>query len=86
MYPENLTAINDVSPVSEADITRARDRYGSLYLRELLARQLSARLGSSLFQVILVFLSCGHTIRRMDPGLLWDMIWNSSGISTQAEV
>lgn len=40
-----LTSINGTSPVSEADVIEARDRYGSLYLRELLSRQLSQRFG-----------------------------------------
>ena len=40
-----LTSLNGTSPVSEADILQARDRYGSLYLRELLSRQLSQRFG-----------------------------------------
>ncbi len=41
----NLSAINPASPVSERDIARAREKYGSLYVRELLTRQLSARFG-----------------------------------------
>ena len=40
-----LTCINGTSPVSECDVIEARDRYGSLYLRELLSRQLSQRFG-----------------------------------------
>ena len=40
-----LTSINGTSPVSENDVRKARDEYGSLYLRELLSRQLSQRFG-----------------------------------------
>ena len=42
---EVLTSINRTTPVSEADVKKARDDYGSLYLRELLSRQLSQRFG-----------------------------------------
>ena len=40
-----LTSINRTSPLSETDVGKARDKYGSLYLRELLSRQLSQRFG-----------------------------------------
>ena len=40
-----LTALNVASPVSADDVDKARRRYGSLYLRELLSRQLSRRIG-----------------------------------------
>ena len=40
-----LTTINESSPVTEEDVREARVQYGSLYLRELLARQLSTRFG-----------------------------------------
>ena len=42
---EVLTSINPPSPVSEDRIVEARDRFGSLYLRELLSEQLSQRFG-----------------------------------------
>ena len=44
-HSEVLTSINSTTPVSEADVDNARHRYGSLYLRELLSRQLSQRFG-----------------------------------------
>ena len=40
-----LTNIHDSTPVSEADVIEARERYGSLYMRELMSRQLSRRFG-----------------------------------------
>ena len=40
-----LTGIHSTSPVSEADIVDAKHEYGSLYMRELLSRQLSQRFG-----------------------------------------
>ena len=40
-----LTGIHPTSPVSEIDIMEARSKHGSLYLRELLSRQLSQRFG-----------------------------------------
>ena len=40
-----LTNIHDSAPVSEADVIEARERYGSLYMRELMSRQLSRRFG-----------------------------------------
>ena len=40
-----LTALNVASPVSADDVYMARHKYGSLYLRELLSRQLSRRFG-----------------------------------------
>ena len=43
---EVLTSINPSSPVSEDRVVEARDRFGSLYLRELLSEQLSQRFGS----------------------------------------
>ena len=42
---EVLTSINPSSPVSEDRVVEARDRFGSLYLRELLSEQLSQRFG-----------------------------------------
>ena len=40
-----LTSMNRTTPVSETDVDEARDKYGSLYLRELLSKQLSQRFG-----------------------------------------
>lgn len=40
-----LTSLNPTSPVSELDVAEARKKYGSLYLRELLSKQLSKRFG-----------------------------------------
>ena len=40
-----LTNIHDNTPVSEADVVEARERYGSLYMRELMSQQLSRRFG-----------------------------------------
>lgn len=40
-----LTEINPTSPVGARDVAEARVRYGSLYMRELLSRQLSTRFG-----------------------------------------
>ena len=40
-----LTNIHDSTPVSEADVAEAKRRYGSLYMRELMSRQLSRRFG-----------------------------------------
>ena len=40
-----LTHLNPISPVSEEDVAKARIHYGSLYLRELLSKQLSKRFG-----------------------------------------
>ena len=45
LYAEALTRIHEASPVSEGDVNMARYEYGSLYLRELLTRQLSRRFG-----------------------------------------
>ena len=42
---EALTRINDATPVSETDVGQAKDTYGSLFLKELLAQQLSQRFG-----------------------------------------
>ena len=42
---EVLTSINPSSPVSEDRVVKARDKFGSLYLRELLSEQLSQRFG-----------------------------------------
>ena len=42
---ETLTRINTATPVSESAVTKARDTYGSLFLKELLAKQLSQRFG-----------------------------------------
>ena len=44
-FSEVLTSINVHSPVTQDDVSRVRKQYGSLYLRELLARQLSTRFG-----------------------------------------
>ena len=40
-----LTNIHDSTPVTEADVLVARERFGSLYMRELTSRQLSRRFG-----------------------------------------
>ena len=40
-----LTNIHPLCPISESEVAAARQRYGSLYLRELLAKQLSYRFG-----------------------------------------
>ena len=40
-----LTSIHSISPVSESDIVNAAHKYGSLYMRELLSKQLSQRFG-----------------------------------------
>ena len=40
-----LTNIHTSTPVSEADVVEARERYGSLYMRELMSQQLSRRFG-----------------------------------------
>ena len=40
-----LTSIHASTPVSEADVDEARKLYGSLYMRELMSRQLSRRFG-----------------------------------------
>ena len=40
-----LTMINENSPVAEDEVSRARERHGSLYLRELVANQYSTRFG-----------------------------------------
>ena len=40
-----LTSLNPTRPVSELDVAEARKKYGSLYLRELLSKQLSKRFG-----------------------------------------
>ena len=42
---EVLTSIHRSSPVSEERVVEARERFGSLYLRELLSQQLSQRFG-----------------------------------------
>ena len=42
---ELLTAINEARPVASSDVSNAREQYGSLFLRELLAKQLSSRFG-----------------------------------------
>ena len=44
-YAEVLTGIHSASPVNDTDIKKARKMHGSLYLRELLSRQLSHRFG-----------------------------------------
>ena len=40
-----LTNIHDSTPVSEDHVLMARERYGSLYMRELMSQQLSRRFG-----------------------------------------
>ena len=40
-----LSSINPTTPVSVKKVTKAREKYGSLYVRELLAMQLSKRFG-----------------------------------------
>ena len=40
-----LTELHKTVPVTPDAVARARDRYGSLYLRELFARQMSRRFG-----------------------------------------
>ena len=40
-----LSSLNGATPVSEAEVQEARSEYGSLFLRELLVRQLSQRYG-----------------------------------------
>ena len=40
-----LTMINENSPVTADQVSRARERHGSLYLRELVANQYSTRFG-----------------------------------------
>ena len=40
-----LTNIHDSTPVTEANVLEARERFGSLYMRELMSRQLSRRFG-----------------------------------------
>lgn len=44
-FSEVLTSLHPVTPVSEFEVAEARKRYGSLFLRELFARQLSERFG-----------------------------------------
>ncbi len=40
-----LTNIHHSTPVSESEVLEARERYGSLYMRELMSQQLSRRFG-----------------------------------------
>ena len=40
-----LTNIHDSTPVSEDDVLKAREQYGSFYMRELMSKQLSRRFG-----------------------------------------
>ena len=40
-----LTNIHDSTPITEADVLEAREQFGSLYMRELMSRQLSRRFG-----------------------------------------
>ena len=40
-----LTKLHETVPVTPDEVARARDRYGSLFLRELLAQQMSRRFG-----------------------------------------
>lgn len=44
-FSEVLTCLSPVTPVSEFEVAEARQMYWSLFLRELLARQLSERFG-----------------------------------------
>ena len=40
-----LTSLHGTAPVRETEVAQAKNKYGSLYLRELLTRQLSQRFG-----------------------------------------
>ena len=40
-----LSGLNPTSPISKKDLTQARCKYGSLYLRQLLSEQVSRRFG-----------------------------------------
>lgn len=44
-FAEVLSSIHGTTPVTEHDVASARDQFGSLYLRNLLTRQLSQRFG-----------------------------------------
>ena len=44
-FVDVLTKLNEQSPVTFKDVSAAREKFGSLYLRELLAKQLSTRFG-----------------------------------------
>ena len=44
-FAEVLSSIHGTTPVSEEQVARAREEYGSLYLRNLFAAQLSQRYG-----------------------------------------
>ena len=45
VYAHGLTGINEDNPVTPCMVSKARERYGSLYARELLATQLSTKFG-----------------------------------------
>ena len=45
LLAEALTEINENAPVTEQDIQQARQRYGSLFTRQLFAAQVSTKLG-----------------------------------------
>lgn len=47
-----LTGLHERAPVKPADVAKARRDYGSLYMRELLARQLSRRFGIVSFAAV----------------------------------
>ena len=49
-----LTNIHDSTSVNEDEVLKARQRYGSLYMRELMSRQLSRRFG------VIAFASCPY--------------------------
>ena len=44
-FAKVLTGINQSSPVTEHGVSEARNEYGSLFIRELVARQCSTRFG-----------------------------------------
>ena len=47
-----LTKLHELAPVTPVDVAEARRVYGSLYMRELLARQLSLRFGIVSFAAV----------------------------------
>ena len=47
-----LTGLHQLAPVTPVEVTEARRAYGSLYMRELLARQLSLRFGIVSFAAV----------------------------------
>ena len=44
-FAEVLTSISEASPVTEDDVSQARKKYGTLFLRELFTKQVSKRFG-----------------------------------------